>query len=114
MIKIFFALFFAFFKMDYTIASTVTGSIKGMRTGPYYGQMVAITINPAPLNQPSCHNLGSRGNYLIDTSTPGGKNLYAMALSASFGASEVIVYGAGFCYTVGSFQGEAIETFIVQ
>jgi hypothetical protein len=96
------------------ISSETTGQIVEVRTGPYYGSIVAISLNPAPSGQPACSNLGTRGHYLVDTSGPAGKQWLAVILSAHGTQRTARVYGTGACISAGSFLGEAIETIAAQ
>ena len=95
-------------------ASEASGQIVEVRSGPYYGDKVTITISPAPANQPACSTLGVRGHYMIDTSAPGGKAWLALILSAYAAQKNVLVFGTDECIVAGGFYGESIETIAVQ
>ncbi|MCP4986926.1 MAG: hypothetical protein GY928_13005 [Colwellia sp.] len=98
-----------------SLASEATGQIVEVRSGPAYGSVVAFTLSPVPTNQPNCHNLGTRGHYVIDTAKPGGNGWLSIILSAHAAKKSVHIWGRGICISAaGGFNGEELETLASQ
>ena len=98
-----------------SVASDIdSGKIVEVRTGAWYGEVVAIKTNPQPIAE-ECSNLGAKGHYLIDTSKPGGDNLLSVVLTAKATGKEVQIWGTGTCLTFnGNHRGEEVETIALK
>lgn len=93
-------------------ATSVEGTkITSVRSGTWYGHLLLFSVENAPdQSQVDCHNLGPRGDYVIDTSKPGGEMWASMVLAAYASNARVSVWGSGACISVNQYQGEELET----
>lgn len=77
-------------------AGEFTGKIVSVLAGEYYGNMVFIEVSPKPTDSPACQT-NPRYSFVFDPTTPIGKIMLGIALTAYTAEREVYIDGYNSC-----------------
>jgi hypothetical protein len=83
-------------------AGDALGTLAEVHAGPVYGTRVFLRVSGSVTGQPSCHN--NHFHFVFDSSTPGGKDLLAMALLAKASQAAVRINGFNLCNHYGAVE----------